>query len=140
MPKLPMGLLLAFWTMPLMAAPFEFTPVPRWAEEPETEEKCAVVKAECAAMAAGDSIEADIGYDELYDADGMLVGLRLTKSTGCKVLDEATLLGQRRFKLAFHRAGVPDLDETRLELKPGVNRDDVRIVKAGRTSLSLGCN
>jgi hypothetical protein len=53
MPKLPMGLLLAFWTMPLMAAPFEFTPVPRWAEEPETEEKCAVVKAGRTSLSLG---------------------------------------------------------------------------------------
>jgi hypothetical protein len=140
MRKMSLMLMLAVWTAPLPAAPFAFTPVPRWSEEPETEEKCAVVKAECAAMAAADTIEAEIGYDELYDADGMLVGLRLTKSTGCKALDEATLLGQRRFKLAFHRAGSPDLDDTRLELQPGVNRDDVRIVKAGRTNLSLGCN
>lgn len=140
MAKWSIALLLAFAAMPGMAAPFEFTPVPRWAEEPETEVKCAIVKAECAAMAAGDTIEAEIGYDELYDADGMLAGLRLTRSSGCKPLDEATLLGQRRFKLAFHKDGVPDLDETRLELRAGVNRDDVRIVKAGRTSLSLGCN
>ena len=123
-----------------LAGPFEFTPVPRWAEDPETGEKCAAVRAECPALAALESIEVEVGYDELYDADGMLVGLRLTRSTGCKPIDEALLLSQRRFKSMFSKPGEPDLDATRVEMRNGGNRDDVRIVKSGGTQLSLGCN
>jgi hypothetical protein len=118
---------------------FFFSPVPRWQEEPETEDVCAAIRQECPSMMTSSDINADFGFDELYDASGSLVGLRMTRSTGCAPIDESTLLGQRQFKLAFHKPGVPDLDNTRMELANGVNPDDVRIVKASGTSLGLGC-
>ncbi|WP_426164486.1 hypothetical protein [Sandarakinorhabdus sp. DWP1-3-1] len=140
MTKLWVAVMAALLAWPTWAAPFEFSPVPRWAEEPETEVKCAAVKAECPALANKDTIEVEVGYDELYDGDGMLVGLRLTRSTECKPLDEALLLSQRRFKLLFHKDGVPDLDNIHVEVRSGVKPEDVRVVKSSGTSLSLGCN
>jgi hypothetical protein len=119
---------------------FLFNPEPRWREEPETSTVCAAVRAECPAFQGKSEIEADVGFDELYDASGTLVGLRLTRSTGCKPLDESALLGHRHFRLAFHHDGKPDLDDIHAELGPGVNPDAVRIVKRDGTSLSLGCD
>ena len=122
------------------AAPdFLFSPVPRWSEPPETEEVCAAIEKECPALWATESIEAEFGYEELYDPKGMLAGVRMTRSTGCKPLDESLLLGQRRFRLAFHADDKPDLDDIHAELGPGVNPDQVRIVKASQTSVSMGC-
>lgn len=121
-------------------APFQFTPTPRWREEPETEALCAAIHKECPALSGKNDIDAEIGFDEIYDASGNLVGLRLTKSTGCKPLDESSLLGHRHFRLAFHRDGKPDLDDIHAEVAPGVNPDSVWIVKRDGTTLSLGCN
>ena len=125
---------------PSGGAPFLFTPTPRWREEPETDTLCAAIHKECPALAGKTDINADIGFDEIYDASGNLVGLRLTKSTGCKPLDESSLLGHRHFRLAFHSDGKPDLDDIHAEVAAGVNPDAVRIVKRDGTSLSLGCN
>ena len=119
---------------------FLFTPAPRWREEPETEAVCAAIRTERPAFAGKTDIQAEIGFDELYDVTGRLVGLRLTRSTRCKPLDESTLLGHRHFKLAFHHDDQPDLDDIHAELAPGVNPDGVRIVKRDGTSLSLGCS
>lgn len=118
---------------------FSFSPVPRWPEEPETEQVCEAIAKECAGMAARDSIEAEFGYDGLYDAAGNLIGMRMTQSTGCKLLDEHLLLGQRHFKLVFHKEGEGDLDGIRAELAPGVDAAKIRIVKPDRTSVSFGC-
>ena len=119
---------------------FQFTPVPRWQEEPEAADLCVAIKKECPALAGKSDIDVEIGMDELYDASGKLVGMRLTKSSGCKPIDESTLLGQRKFKLDFHHEGKPDLDDIHAELAPGVNPDGVRIVKRGGTSLNLDCS
>ena len=119
---------------------FAFSPVPRWAEEPETEEVCAAIEKECPGMWASDSIEAEFGYDALYDVAGNLVGMRMTRSTGCKPLDEHMLLGQAHFKLVFHKDGQPDLDNIHAELEAGVDPAKVRIVKADGTSLTMGCH
>ena len=119
---------------------FQFSPVPRWREEPETDVLCAAIRKECPAFSGKSEIDADIGYDELYDASGRLVGVRLTKSTGCAPLDESSVLGRRHFKLAFHHDGQPDLEDIHAEVAPGVNPDAVRIVKRGETSLNLSCN
>ena len=122
------------------AAPgFHFDPVPRWPEEPETEEVCKAIEAECAAQMVDGSIEAEFGYDDLYDADGKLVGVRMVRSTGCKPYDESLLLGERHFRTLFSEPGKPDLDDIHLELANGVPRDGVRIVKRGSTSASIGC-
>jgi len=118
---------------------FSFSPVPRWAEEADTEEVCAAIARECPAMAALGSIEAEFGYDALYDVAGKLVGMRMTKSTGCKPLDEHLLLGQRRFTQAFSKEGESDLDGIRAELAAGVDPAAVRIVKPDGTSVSMGC-
>jgi len=126
----------------LMAADdgFSFTPQPRWSEEPETGELCAAVAKECPGAIKKGSIDADVGFDELYDARGMLVGMRLTKSTGCKPLDEYSLVSHREFRMAFHRDDAPDLDDIHAELAPGADPAAVRIVKADGTSLSIGCD
>ena len=120
-------------------AGFAFDPVPRWAEEQETETVCAAVEQECAGQLKDGSIDASWGYAELYDAGGYLVGLRSTRSTGCKPLDEHMLLGHRRFRTVFSKDGAPDLDDIRVEVAPGTNRDAVRLVKTGETSVSFGC-
>ena len=121
------------------AAPFFYDPQPRWAEDPETEVVCAAIVKECVSLLKDGEIKADWGYAELYDPDGYLVGLRSLKSTGCKPLDEHLLLGQRHFRGAFSKAGVPDLDDIKAELAPGLNKDAVRIVKTGETQVSIGC-
>ena len=65
--------------------------------------------------------------------------MRSVKSTGCKPLDEHLLLGQRHFRGAFSKAGMPDLDDIKAELAPGTNKDAVRIVKRGETQVGMGC-
>lgn len=126
-------------------APFQFSPVPRWSsgptEEPETSQVCAAVRQECPGIKDVTDIQADFGYDALYDADGQLVGMRVTKSTGCKPLDEYLLLSQRKFRMVFHKPGQSDIDGgLRAELAPGTAKGAVRIVKPDGTSLSMGCN
>ena len=126
-------------------APFAFSPEPRWQvgpdEEPETEQVCAAVRKECPGIRNVADINVEFGYEELFDADGRLVGLRMTRSTGCKPLDESMLLSRRKFKLAFHQDGQSDLDDNiHAETPAGVARDAVRIVKSGNTTLSMGCN
>jgi len=121
------------------AAPFFYDPQPRWAERPETEEVCAAIVKECPGLLKESEIETEWGYAELYDADGFLVGVRSVKSTGCKPLDEHLVLGQRHFRGAFSKPGVPDLDDIKAELAPGTNKDAVRIVKRGETQVGMGC-
>jgi hypothetical protein len=124
--------------------PFTFSPEPRWKsgpnEEPETDEVCAAIKRECPGIKDVSNINADFGFDALYDVDGNLAGMRMTKSTGCTPLDESLLLSQRKFILAFHKDGQQDLDNIHAEVAPGVDRGSVRIVKKDGTSVSLGCN
>lgn len=122
------------------AGSFDFNPVPRWTKEPDTNDVCEAIKRECPALWKGGEVEASAGYDELYDTRGMLVGLRITKSTGCKPLDESALLSQRDFKLTFHKADQPDLEDIHVELAPGIDAKGVRMVKAGSTGITMGCN
>lgn len=132
-----------FATLAGGAAPpqsFSMDPKPRWAEDPETEVVCAAIRAECHGMLKDGQIDVDWAYDDLYDADGMLVGVRQKQSTGCKPLDEHLVLSERHFRQAFSSEGKPDLDDITAELAPGVPKDGVRIVKAGTTSVSIGCN
>ena len=122
------------------AAPdFFFDPKPRWAEDPDTEVVCEAVAKECPALLKNGQIDTEFGYDELYDVDGMLAGIRMVKSTGCKPLDEHLVLGERHFKMVFHHDGEPDLDGVHVELAPGTAPQSVRIVKRGSTSVSFGC-
>jgi hypothetical protein len=123
------------------AQPSDFTydPKPRWAEDPETEVVCEAVRAECQSVLKDGAIEADWEYAALYDADGMLVGLRSTKSTGCKPLDEHLVLDHRHFLTVFTKPGQPDLDKITAELSPGTPRDSVRLVKRDSMSVSFGC-
>jgi hypothetical protein len=118
---------------------FDYDPKPRWAEDPETEVVCAAIRAECAGILKDGEIDAEWRYAELYDADARLVGLRQIASTGCKPLDEHMLLGQRHFKTVFTKPGEPDLDDIKVELKPGTPKDAVRLVKTGSTQVSMGC-
>lgn len=125
--------------------PFAFSPVPRWTlpadQEPETSDVCAAVRKECPGIKDVENIQVELGYDQIYDADGQLVGLRMTKSTGCKPLDESMLISARKFRNAFHTPGKSDLDGgLHAELAPGTPRDSVRIVKHDNTELQLGCN
>jgi hypothetical protein len=121
-------------------AAFSFSPQPRWDKDPDANELCAVVAKECPRAIKKGLIEADVGFDELYDARGMLVGLRLTKSTGCKALDEDALVGHRDFRMAFHKDGSPDLDATHAEVAEGTDPAAVRIVKADGTNISVECD
>ncbi len=118
---------------------FAFEPKPRWADDPETEVVCAAIRSECAPQLKDGSIEAEWSYAELYDADGMLVGLRSLGSTGCKPLDEHLLLGHRHFVQIFTKPGQPDLENVTAELAPGTPKSAVRLVKRGTTQVSIGC-
>ena len=118
---------------------FAYDPVPRWADDPETEVVCAAIRSECASTLKKGEIDVEWRYAELYDADGRLVGLRSLGSTGCKPLDEHLLLSHRHFRTMFSEAGKPDLDDIRVELKPGTPKDSVRLVKEGSTQVSMGC-
>lgn len=119
--------------------PFFYDPVPRWAEDPETEEVCKAVAAECAGKFPNSEIDASWGYAEYYDAEGYLVGLKTTASTGCKPLDEHLLLSHRHFRGAFSKHGEPELEGIAVELKPGTPKDAVRLVKKGETQVGIGC-
>ncbi len=118
---------------------FSYDPTPRWAEDPETDVVCEAVRAECKGVLKDGSIEADWTYAAVYDADGMLVGLRSLKSTGCKPLDEHLLLDHRHFLTVFTKPGQPNLDEVALELAPGTPKDAVRMIKRDTLSVSFGC-
>lgn len=118
---------------------FDYSPKPRWADDPDTEVVCAAVRAECPAMLKKDGIDVEWGYAELYDADGMLVGVHSLQSTGCKPLDEHLLLSHRHFKTMFSESGKPDLDDIKVELSPGIPKSSVRLVKQGTTQVSFGC-
>jgi hypothetical protein len=120
-------------------AQFSFDPQPRWQDDPETEEVCRAIEAECGAQLKDGQIDTEWGYAELYNADGYLVGLRSLKSTGCKPLDEHLLLDHRHFVTIFSKNGEPDLDDITAEVAPGANRYVVRIVKRGHTQVSIGC-
>jgi hypothetical protein len=130
----------AFGAGPPPGSEFQFSPVPRRREEPETDVLCKAIRQECPAFSGKTEIDADIGYDELYDVSGRLVGVRLTKSTGCAPLDEDSLLSRRSFRMEFHHEGQPDLEDIHAEVGPGVNPEAVRIVKRSATSLNIGCN
>ena len=118
---------------------FDYSPMPRWADDPETEVVCAAVRAECPAKLKDGSIDAEWTYAEYYDADGMLVGVHSLQSTGCKPLDEHLLLSHRHLRTMFSEDGKPDLDGVKVELAPGTPKSAVRLVKQGRTQVSFGC-
>jgi hypothetical protein len=118
---------------------FDYSPVPRWAEDPETEVVCAAVRAECPGTLKKGEVDADWRYAELYNSDGTLVGIHSLGSTGCKPLDEHLLLSHRHFRTLFSEEGKPDLDDIKVELEPGTPKDSVRLVKEGSTQVSLGC-
>ena len=122
------------------AAPdFAFDPKPRWADDPDTDVVCAAIRTECPGELKKDELNADWSYAEIYDADGMLVGLRSLQSTGCKPLDEHLLLSHRHFATAFSETGKPDLDGISVELTPGTAKAAVHLVKQGTTQVSFGC-
>ena len=118
---------------------FDYYPKLRWAEDPDTDVVCAAVRAECAAKLKDDGIEAEWGYAEVYDADGMLVGVHSLQSTGCKPLDEHLVLSHRHFVTVFSKPGQPDLDAITAELAPGTPKNSVRLIKRGSTQVSFGC-
>jgi hypothetical protein len=121
------------------APSLSFDPKPRWAEDPDTDVVCDAVRAECSGMLKNGEIETEWNYAELYDADGMLVGVRSLKSTGCKPLDEHLVLDHAHFVQVFTKPGQPDLDDITAELAAGTPKDAVRLVKRGSTQVSFGC-
>ena len=118
---------------------FDYDPRPRWAEEPDTDVVCGAIRAECPGKIKDDSIEADWGYAEIYDADGMRVGLHSVESTGCKPLDESELVSHRRFRMMFSKPGQPDLDEITVQVAPGTPKSAVKLVKRSSTHIAMGC-
>ena len=119
---------------------FLFSPVPRWPDEPETDAVCAAIRQECPAIIsrAGD-VDRDVEYDELFDTTGRLRGIRVTSSSGCRALDEYTLVSTRHFIRAMHRDGETDLGEFSLEVPAGISPEGVRVVHHNRTSNTIGC-
>ena len=122
------------------APSFFYDPKPRWAEDPETDVVCEAVRAECKGVLKDGVIEVDWNYAALYDADGMLVGLKSLTSTGCKPLDEHLVLDHRHFLTVFTKPGGRDLDGITAELAPGTPKDAVRLVKRDSMSVSFGCS
>ena len=131
--------LAALTTAAIASAPFVYDPVPRWAEDPETEEVCQAIATECPGLLKDGEVDTSWSYAELYDAGGYLVGIRTLKSTGCRPLDDHAMLGHRHFRSAFSKGGAPELDDIRIELAPGVSPDKVRLVKQGETQIGIGC-
>jgi hypothetical protein len=121
------------------APTFDFSPAPRWAEDPDTDVVCSAIRAECPGKLKRDGIDAEWSYAEFYDADGMLVGVHSLQSTGCKPLDEHLLLSHRHFRTMFSEGGKPDLDDVKVELAPGTAKSAVRLVKQATTQVSFGC-
>lgn len=122
------------------AAPdFSYQPQPRWTEDPDTDVVCDAIRAECPGRLESNEINVEWSYAEIFDADGMLVGLRSLQTTGCKPLDEHLLISHRHFATAFSGPGKPDLDTVTAELAPGTPKDSVRLVKRGTTQVSFGC-
>ena len=119
---------------------FFFDPVPRWQEEPEMEAVCEAIRRDCPAMGRLTDIRTSMEFDQIYDVGGRLVGLRMTRSTGCRALDESTLLAQRRFITSFSREGEPDHnDDLGVELAPGIDPAGVRLVRTVDMSIGTGC-
>jgi len=118
---------------------FEFSPKPRWAEDPETEVVCAAIAAECPGKLKDGQIDSEWSYADLYDADGKLAGVRSLQSTGCRPLDEHLVLSHREFRTAFSKPGQPDLDDISVEVAAGMPRSAVRLIKRGTTQVSIGC-
>jgi hypothetical protein len=122
------------------APSFTFDPKPRWAEDPDTDVVCEAVRAECKGILKDGEIDVDWNYEELYDPDGMLVGVKSLQSTGCKPLDEHLVLDHAHFVHLFTDEGKPDLDDITAELAPGTSKDAVRLIKKGTMQVSFGCN
>ena len=124
-------------------AGFFYSPAPRWAFDPKqdldfAEKVCPEIRRECPDLDASD-INVNVAYDELYYANGRLAGVRMTKGSGCRPLDEAIVLGDREFKAKFETEGV-SLDDVKLELGEGVDKSKIRIVKeVANHSFGGGC-
>ena len=123
---------------------FFYSPVPRWAYDPRqdhdfTEQVCPAIRRECPGFQA-DDIQLTMAYDELFYANGRLAGIRLTKGSGCRPLDESVVLGQREFKGKFSEEGKSDIDGVMLETGEGVDRAKVRIVRhSDNLTFGAGC-
>ena len=124
-------------------AGFFYSPVPRWAYDPKQdldfgEKVCPEIRRECPGLDASD-INVEVAYDELYYANGRLAGVRMTKGSGCRPLDEAIVLGNREFRGKFERDGMVT-DDVKLELGDGVDKAKVRIVKeVASSTFAAGC-
>lgn len=101
---------------------------------------CEAIRAECSRQFPDGSIDATMAFDELHDVTGRLTGLRMVRSTGCKPLDEATLIGRKEFRQRFEADGAPTLDDITVELRPGVDAAAVRIVRrVDNMQIGMGC-
>ena len=110
---------------------FDFSPKPRWTDDPETEVVCAAIREEWPVRLKDGSIDADWGYAEYYDADGTLVGVHSLQSTGCKPLDEHLVLSHRHLRTMFSNGVKPGLDGIKVELAPGTPRSAREAGQAG---------
>jgi hypothetical protein len=115
-------------------ATFSFSPMPRWTEEPENEMVCQAVKKECPKAWKSRQDAFKIGYDLMYDAKGVVSGMRITSSSACKPVDEYYQFFKRSMLFS------PRLEGLWLELAPSVKPEDVRIVKSDITNFSYSCN
>lgn len=124
----------------LASALYDITPAPRWDKDPENGPLCAAIRAECAGQFPDGNIDATMAFDELHDTGGRLSGMRLVRSTGCKPLDEAMLLGRKEFRQRFEADGSPTLDDITVEVKPGIDPAAVRIVRrVDNLQIGIGC-
>ncbi len=115
------------------AGAFSYSPVPRWTGEPENDQVCKAVKKECAKIWKKKQEEFQIGYELMYDASGAISGMRITKSSECKPVDEYYQMFKRSMLFS------PKLEDIRIELAPSVKPEDVHIIKSDSTSFSFNC-
>jgi hypothetical protein len=113
--------------------PFSYSPVPRWSAEPENDQVCEAVKKECAKAWKSKQSAFEMNYDLLYSATGDVTGIRITKSSACKPVDEYYQYFKRSMMFS------PKLEGMRVELAPNVKPEDVRIIRSDTTNFNFSC-
>jgi hypothetical protein len=112
---------------------FSYSPAPRWDGEPESDLVCKAVKKECPIVWKKKQEEFQIGYELLYDVSGTVSGMRITRSSDCKPVDEYYQMFKRSMLFS------PKLEDIRVELAEGVKPQDIRIIKSDSTNFSFNC-
>jgi hypothetical protein len=114
-------------------ASFSYSPTPRWDGEPEGDMVCKAIKKECPQAWKKKQDEFEIGYELLYDVNGSVSGMRITRSSDCKPVDEYYQMFKRSMLFS------PKLEDIRVELAEGVKPQDIRIIKSDSTNFSFNC-